>query len=98
VRAFLEIVLESAAGSPSWGVQRLVPGVTTAMAIDEHDMNQESILWPWVDDPGPDASNESSYAPDFDADPDDIDGDHESGFTSAGWGVDESYGFFEEGS
>jgi hypothetical protein len=53
------------------------------MAIDEHDMNQESILWPWVDDPGLDA--------------DDMDGDHESGFASAGWGVDESYGFYEEG-
>jgi hypothetical protein len=54
------------------------------MAIDEHDMHQEIILWPWVDDACPD--------------PDDMDGDHESGFTSTGWGVDESYGFFEEGS
>jgi hypothetical protein len=68
------------------------------MAIDEHDMHQESILWPWVDDPGHDASDEEIHASDFDADPDDMDGDHESGFTSTGWGVDESYGFFEEGS
>jgi hypothetical protein len=56
--------------------------------MDEHDMMQESILWPWVDDPGPDAGDEDNYDPGED---DSMDGDHESGFTSAGWGVDESY-------
>lgn len=25
---------------------------------------------------------------------DDLDGDHESGFSSAGWGIDESYGHY----
>jgi len=34
------------------------------MAMDEHDMQQESILWPWIDDPGPDASDEDNYDPD----------------------------------
>ena len=59
--------------------------------MDEHDMMQEGILWPWIDDPGPDAADEDNYC---DADPGDMDGDHESGFTSAGWGVDESYGLY----
>jgi len=62
------------------------------MAMDEHDMQQESILWPWIDDPGPDSADEDNY--DCDADPGDMDGDHESGFTSAGWGCDESYGLY----
>lgn len=65
------------------------------MAMDEHDMQQESILWPWLDDSSCDAScdpsDEDNYYSDADADPGDMDGDHESGFTSAGWGVDESY-------
>jgi len=64
------------------------------MAMDEHDMMQESILWPWIDDPGPDAADEDNYEPDADCDPGDMDGDHESGFTSAGWGCDESYGLY----
>ena len=68
------------------------------MAIDEHDMNQEGVLWPWVDDPGIEASDEENYE-DSGADlgdPGDVDGDHESGFTSAGWGTDESYGCYGE--
>jgi hypothetical protein len=56
--------------------------------MDEHDMQQESILWPWLDDPSCDPSDEDNYDP-FEDDP--MDGDHESGFSSAGWGVDESY-------
>ena len=60
--------------------------------MDEHDMMQESILWPGIDDPSCDASDEDNY--DCDADPGDMDGDHESGFTSAGWGTDESYGLY----
>jgi hypothetical protein len=60
--------------------------------MDEHDMQQESILWPWIDDPGPDSADEDNY--DCDADPGDMDGDHESGLTSAGWGCDESYGLY----
>ena len=68
------------------------------MAIDEHDMNQEGVLWPWVDDPGIEASDEENYE-DSGADlgdPGDVDSDHESGFTSAGWGTDESYGCYGE--
>jgi hypothetical protein len=62
------------------------------MVMDEHDMMQESILWPWLDDPSCDASDEDND--DCDADPGDMDGDHESGLTSAGWGTDESYGYY----
>ena len=63
------------------------------MAMDEHDMMAEQQLYPWLDDPSCDpscdASDEDNY--DCDADPGDMDGDHESGFSSAGWGVEESY-------
>ena len=66
--------------------------------MDEHDMMQEGILWPWIDDPSCDASydpsDEDNYFSDADVDPGDMDGDHESGFTSAGWGCDESYGLY----
>jgi hypothetical protein len=66
------------------------------MAMDEHDMMAEQKLYPWLDDPSCDAScdpsDEDNYDPD--ADPGDMDGDHESGFTSAGWGTDESYGLY----
>ena len=65
------------------------------MAMDEHDMMAEQQLYPWLDDPSCDTScdpsDEDNYDPNPDADPCDMDGDHESGFTSAGWGVDESY-------
>jgi len=69
------------------------------MAMDEHDMMAEQQLYPWLDDPSCDpscdASDEDNYDPDEDNyDPvadDPMDGDHESGFTSAGWGTDESY-------
>jgi hypothetical protein len=68
------------------------------MAMDEHDMMAEQQLYPWLDDPSCDAScdpsDEDNYDPDADADPGDMDGDHESGFSSAGWGTDESYGFY----
>jgi hypothetical protein len=58
------------------------------MAMDEHDMMAEQQLYPWLDDPSCDASNEDNYDP---VEDDPMDGDHESGFTSAGWGVEESY-------
>ena len=68
------------------------------MAMDEHDMMAEQQLYPWLDDPSCDAScdpsDEDNYDPDADADPGDMDGDHESGLTSAGWGCDESYGLY----
>lgn len=33
------------------------------MDIDEHDMMQESILWPWIDDPSYDVED---YEPEYD--------------------------------
>ena len=53
--------------------------------MDEHDMIQESILWPWIDDPSCDASDEDNYCDES------MDGDHDSAMESCGWGVDESY-------
>jgi hypothetical protein len=72
------------------------------MAMDEHDMMAEQQLYPWLDDPSCDAScdpsDEDNYDPvqdNYDPVADDpMDGDHESGFTSAGWGTDESYGLY----
>lgn len=43
-----------------------------------------------LDDPSCDASDKSLYDDCYD----DMDGDHESGFASAGFGVDEDYGYF----
>lgn len=64
--------------------------------MDHHDMMQEGILWPWIDDPGPDPTDESNYDPCGD-DPGDMDGDHETGLSSAGFGTDEDYGCFDSG-
>jgi hypothetical protein len=65
------------------------------MAMDDHDMMAEQQLYPWLDDPScdlpSDASDEDNYDP---VEDDPMDGDHESGFTSAGWGCDESYGLY----
>ena len=64
--------------------------------MDEHDMMMESVLWPWIDDPSCDmeldASDEDNYC-DEHCD-ESMDGDHESGLASAGWGTDEDYGYF----
>lgn len=59
------------------------------MAMDEHDMMAEQQLYPWLDDPSCDATCDPSDEDNYD--PGDMDGDHESGFTSAGWGIEESY-------
>jgi hypothetical protein len=65
------------------------------MAMDEHDMMAEQQLYPWLDDPSCDPSCDSSEEDNYDPVEDDpMDGDHESGFSSAGWGTDESYGFY----
>ncbi len=69
------------------------------MAMDEHDMMAEQQLYPWLDDPSCDASCDPSDEDNYDRDEDNydpvaddpMDGDHESGLTSAGWGVDESH-------
>ena len=62
--------------------------------MDEHDMMQESILWPWIDDPSCDASDEDNYDPDADTDPGEMDGDHDSAMESCGWGTDEDTGYY----
>jgi len=49
------------------------------------DVFMEDNLFPWL------ASEEMASA-----DPGDMDGDHETGLASAGWGTDEDYGFFGE--
>lgn len=56
--------------------------------MDEHDMMQESILWPWIDDPSCDASDEDNYCDES------MDGDHDSAMESCGWGTDEDYGYY----
>ena len=60
--------------------------------MDEHDMMQESILWPWIDDPSydcEDAADECNYDP-----CEEMDGDHESALRDAGYGTDEDYGYY----
>lgn len=64
--------------------------------MDEHDMHMESILWPWIDDESMDVQD---YDPNYDPSDEDnyddsMDGDHESGLASAGWGTDEDYGCY----
>jgi len=56
--------------------------------MDEHDMIQESILWPWIDDPSCNASDEDNYCDES------MDGDHDSAMESCGWGTDEDYGYY----
>ncbi len=66
------------------------------MPMDEHDMMAEQQLYPWLDDPSCDAScdpsDEDNY--DCDADPGDMDGDHDSAMGSCGWGTAEDYGYY----
>ncbi len=59
--------------------------------MDEHDMMQESVLWPWIDDPSEETTDEGYCDDCYD---ESMDGDHESGLASAGWGTDEDYGDF----
>lgn len=58
--------------------------------FDLHDMMQEQILWPWIDDPSCDASDEDQYDPCDES----MDGDHDSAMESCGWGTDEDYGYY----
>jgi len=61
---------------------------------DEFDMQAEQQLYPWIDDPSADASDEDLYSDEYD---DSMDGDHASGLASAGWGTDEDYGYYGDG-
>ena len=60
--------------------------------FDLHDMMQEQILWPWIDDPSCDMSldpaDEDNYCDES------MDGDHDSAMESCGWGMDEQYGYY----
>jgi hypothetical protein len=61
---------------------------------DDFDMMAEQQLYPWLDDDSCDAGNVENYdciEEDYD---DSMDGDHESGLASAGWGTDEDYGYY----
>jgi hypothetical protein len=64
--------------------------------MDEHDMMQESILWPWIDDESFDsdaAEDECNYDPCDDECDESMDGDFDSGMRDAGFGT-EDYGFY----
>jgi hypothetical protein len=65
------------------------------MDFDYHDMQQEAILWPWVDDPSYDLdpNDPANYDACYDCD-ESMDGDHETGLASAGYGTDEDYGCY----
>jgi hypothetical protein len=68
------------------------------MSYDSFDDAAERSIWPWVDDESHEV-DDVNYD-DFDdfhdgEDYDDsMDGDHESGLASAGWGTDEDYGYY----
>lgn len=61
---------------------------------DDFDMMAEQQLYPWIDDPSCDAGDVDNY--DYlDEDYDEsMDGDHETGLASAGYGTDEDYGYY----
>lgn len=59
---------------------------------DDFDMMAEQQLYPWIDDPSMDASDEDNYEDDH---MDDVDADADT-FRSCGWGVDEDYGYYGE--
>lgn len=62
--------------------------------FDRFDEMAERTIWPWIDDESHDSDdvNYDDYN-DFYLD-ESMDGDHESGLASAGWGTDEDYGFY----
>lgn len=61
---------------------------------DYEDMEQESRLFPWIDDNYDDF--EDFYDESVDDYYDSMDGDHDSAMRSAGWGADEDYGYYGE--
>ena len=48
------------------------------------------------DEPQPDDVDDEDIPHDFEPDPGEMDGDHESGLASAGWGTDEDYGGYDD--
>ena len=66
------------------------------MPNDYEEMEQESRLYPWIDDEAREWDVEDGgwdYDEDWD---DEMDGDWDSGMESAGWGTDEDYGYYGE--
>lgn len=65
------------------------------MSDDTFDDMAERTIWPWIDDESHD-SDDANYDDYNDFHDDSMDGDHDSGMTSAGWGTDEDYGYYGE--
>jgi hypothetical protein len=70
-------------------------------SFDRFDDMAERTIYPWIDDEGQEWDVEDVNYDDFDDFHDEeeeyddsMDGDHESGLASAGWGTDEDYGFY----
>lgn len=60
--------------------------------MDDFDMMAEQQLYPWIDDPSLDATEEDNY--DYCDDcMDDAEADADT-FRSCGWGTDEDYGYY----
>lgn len=59
--------------------------------MDDFDMMAEQNLYPWIDDPSLDASDEDNYCDDYM----DVEADADT-FKSCGWGTDEDYGYYGE--
>ena len=76
-------------------------------AFDRFDEMAERTIWPWIDDESHDSDeltaayfldrhDDANYDDYNDFYDESMDGDHESGLASAGWGTDEDYGYYGE--
>lgn len=69
---------------------------------DYEDMEQESRLFPWIDDNYDDYNDFNEMVEDgaddfwYDEADESMDGDHDSAMRDAGFGTDEDYGYFGE--
>lgn len=69
-------------------------------SFDRFDDMAERTIYPWIDDESHDRDdvNYDDFNDFTDGEgeewDDSMDGDHESGLASAGWGTDEDYGYF----
>jgi len=64
-------------------------------SFDRFDDMAERTIYPWIDDEGQEWDVEDVNYDDHDDFYDEsMDGDHESGLASAGWGTDEDYGYY----
>ena len=67
-------------------------------SFDRFDDMAERTIWPWIDDESHDRddANYDDHNDFFDDYDDSMDGDHDSAMESAGWGLDEDYGYYGE--